>query len=128
MIDDWDKYRPYFRREEFDSPDKPGSGDEMQPECMDKLYAARHIAGVPFVVNSGYRTEQHNADVGGVPNSPHRGGWAADISAPDGEGRRRWVIRAALAQAGFTRIGEYPWGYHADCDPTKAERVSWCRA
>lgn len=35
--------------------------------------------GKPIYVNSGYRCPRHNAAVGGVPNSQHMRGEAADI-------------------------------------------------
>ena len=47
------------------------------------LDPAREILGRPIVVNSGYRCERHNRDVGGVRNSQHLRGEAADI-APAG--------------------------------------------
>lgn len=36
----------------------------------------------PVIVNSGHRCEQHNKDVGGVPNSYHIPGKALDIKVP----------------------------------------------
>ena len=53
----------YFKLSEFDSPDEPGSGAKMQPETLQMLDAARHIAGVPFKITSGYRTKEHNRKV-----------------------------------------------------------------
>lgn len=43
----------------------------------------REKAGVPLYINSGYRCKKHNAEVGGVPNSTHVLGQAADIDATD---------------------------------------------
>ena len=39
----------------------------------------REAYGKPIYVNSGYRCEKHNKAVGGVPNSQHLLGQAADI-------------------------------------------------
>lgn len=48
--------------------------------CLcDLLDAIREDYGAPIVVNSGYRDIHVNAAVGGVPNSLHRFGRAADI-------------------------------------------------
>ena len=45
----------YFKLEEFDSPDYPGSGEKfMDWEFLDCLDEARDIAGVQFKINSGY--------------------------------------------------------------------------
>lgn len=43
------------------------------------LDPARERYGGPITVNSGYRCPRHNADVGGVRNSQHTKGEAADI-------------------------------------------------
>ena len=40
----------------------------------------REAAGVPIKINSGYRCEIHNKNVGGVTNSFHVQGKAADLS------------------------------------------------
>ena len=49
---------------------------------IDALEALRQLAGVPIVIHAGYRCPAHNREVGGVPNSEHTGGLAADIHIP----------------------------------------------
>jgi hypothetical protein len=88
----------YFTYSEFDSPDLPGSGHEMQQEFLDKLDLARGYSNVPYVINSGFRTPEHNAAVGGVPGSSHLTGWASDIG-------QNFI--------------------HVDCDPSKSGSVAW---
>ena len=118
---DWSRYLN-FNRAEFDSPDLPGSGNNMNPEVLDRLQTARTAAGIAFIVNSGYRTIERNRRVGGVANSPHLGGHAVDIHCDSDA--NRWVIVTALLDAGFRRIGIAKTFIHADCDPAKnAERV-----
>ncbi len=46
------------------------------------LERIRGLVGGPIRVHSGYRSEQVNRAVGGVPTSAHRLGWAADVSFP----------------------------------------------
>lgn len=46
---------------------------------MDALESLRALVGVPITVDDAYRCEYHNAAVGGVPNSQHVQGIAADI-------------------------------------------------
>mgnify|MGYP003115194865 CR=1 FL=1 len=113
----------YFTLDEFDSPDLPGSGAFMQQEFLDRLDESRHIAQVPFRINSGFRTSEHNMRVGGTETSSHLTGWAADISATTSN--RRWVIIHALLQVGFTRIGVADTFVHVDSDPGKAQNVMW---
>jgi len=113
----------YFTYDEFDSPDLPGSGEYMEDEFLRMLDAARDVAQIPFIINSGFRTEFHNRAVGGSENSSHLRGWAADIRAMNSS--TRWIIIAACLQAGFTRIGVADTFVHVDCDPAKAENVMW---
>ena len=47
------------------------------------LDPARERLGMPITVNSGYRCPKHNAEVGGVKNSQHLKGEAADITCAD---------------------------------------------
>ena len=49
------------------------------------LDPARERYGKPVCVNSGYRCARHNAAVGGVANSQHMRGEAADICCSDNE-------------------------------------------
>jgi len=120
---DWTSLFPSFKREEFDSKDDPGSGDKMSFEFMTLLQLARNHAGIPFKINSGYRTIAHNKRVGGVANSPHLGGYAADIHCVDDASR--WVIVNACIQAGFTRIGIAKTFIHVDNDPSKNPNRIW---
>ena len=47
------------------------------------LDQARERYGKPVCVNSGYRCARHNASVGGVANSQHLRGEAADLCCAD---------------------------------------------
>jgi len=51
--------------------------------CLMLLEPARTVAGCPIIVNSGYRNEDVNRLVGGVRNSQHLLGQAADIRPRD---------------------------------------------
>lgn len=113
----------YFKTDEFDSPDLPGSGQLMQEEFLMKLDKAREIAGISFKINSGIRTVSHNAKVGGKSKSAHLTGYAADI-AVNGS-RSRFIILEALISAGFNRIGIANSFIHVDCHPDLDEDVVW---
>ena len=69
----------YFEYKHFDSPDMPGSGKLVSDELISMLDVARKKYGKPIIPNSGYRTIEHNAKVGGKPESSHLKGLAADI-------------------------------------------------
>jgi uncharacterized protein YcbK (DUF882 family) len=111
----------YFSLSEFDSPDLPNSGKNMDSNFLYKLDHARDIAGISFKITSGYRTKEHNAEVGGVPNSSHLIGVAADIAV--GGGHERYVILSALIKAGFRRIGVAKTFIHCDTDDSKPNSV-----
>ena len=90
----------YFKYEEFKSPDLPDSGNLMDATFLAMLDSAREIAGIPFKINSAYRSESHNRKVGGKSTSSHLVGKAVDLHCTDS--RSRWIIITALQKAGFT--------------------------
>ncbi len=113
----------YFTSEEFDSPDLPGSGEDMDEDFVSMLDEARKVAGTSFVVTSGMRSPAHNRKVGGVEGSSHLVGHAADIACSSSNPRERIV--SSLVKAGFNRIGIADTFIHCDNDPDKAQNVIW---
>lgn len=81
----WDEI-DYFTREEFrckcgqyHDPYCDGFPAEPREDLARILDAVRYNFGVPVSIISGLRCPQHNADSGGVVNSQHMYGEAADI-------------------------------------------------
>lgn len=72
---------PHFKREEFNQKQKPLPLNKVKvdPELIRKLELLRALIKKPIIINSGYRSPSYNAMVGGVPNSRHQFGEAADI-------------------------------------------------
>ena len=116
------KYK-YFKISEFDSPDREGSGDMMEEDFLERLDLVRDLYGAPIQVTSGYRTIEHNERVGGVKNSSHLLGWAADLHV--GNSRNRYMLLNACLEAGFLRIGIGANFIHVDCDPEKSQVQMW---
>lgn len=67
-----------FRIKEFACKD---GSDEILVDCelVEKLQIMRKHFGRPLIINSAYRTKEHNTAVGGTSNSQHLYGKAADI-------------------------------------------------
>lgn len=60
--------------------------NESSPSKGDKR------GSVPIIIGSGYRSPALNKAVGGVPNSQHMTGEAADIHLPDNATGRKWFL------------------------------------
>ena len=56
----------------------------MEQRLLAVLDAIREEIGAPLTLSCAYRCPAHNAEVGGVPNSQHVQGCAADVLLPDG--------------------------------------------
>ena len=111
----------YFKLEEFDSPDQPGSGKHMKKEFLQLLDKSRALAGIPFVVTSGFRTRDWNERVGGRVGSSHLAVCAADLSCTS-SGARSQIVQA-LIKVGFNRIGIGKNFIHVDNDITKTPAI-----
>ena len=77
----------YFKHQEFacrccrQLP--PAVRENIETLVTEVLDPARRAYGGPVLVNSGYRCRKHNAEAGGVANSQHLRGEAADICCRD---------------------------------------------
>lgn len=119
----WDDIR-YFTRDEFKCkcggkycngyPDEP---DERMVRIAD---AIRKRIGKPITVNSGLRCKTHNANVGGVSNSQHLYGTAADLGCPSGCTPSQMASIAEEIMGETGGIGIYSWGIHIDTRSTKS--------
>ena len=109
MINDI-KISDNFKLSEFESRDTKEV--KIEPELIDKLEKLRKRIGQPLIIDSGYRTPEHNKAEGGAEDSLHLYGKASDIRKIDG---LRIDEMAVLAEkAGFDGIGKYSWGIHVD--------------
>ena len=76
---------------------------------IQKLQQIRaHFGNRPVIVNSGFRTVAHNRNVGGVANSLHTRGRAADIQI---HGVSPTAIASFARQIGFTEVIVYSSGF-----------------
>lgn len=112
------KYR-YFKLDEFTCPDC--GANKINPDFVHILDAVRRDCGFPLHVNSGYRCKKHNHDIGGVPDSAHLAGLAADLAVHNGDERLRLVM--AALKHGIRRIGVARSFIHLDIDASKAPAI-----
>lgn len=109
----------------FKSSESTGGGHtvaELKVALVNLLDKARGIAGIPFVITSGFRTVAENNAVGGVPNSAHLTGEASDIACSDSVSRLTMI--KALLSVGFNRIEICPAHIHVDISTTLPQNVA----
>lgn len=111
----------HFENKEFACP--CCGRNEMNNEFKELLDKAREIAGVPFVINSGFRCPDHNKEIGGSETSSHLKGLAVDIHIAGS--RMRYKIVEALLAVGLARVGIGDNFIHVDNDHEKDEKVIW---
>ena len=87
-------------------------GAGIDRRLVDVLENMRQFLGVPLEINSGYRCPAHNLSVGGVWNSQHTKGTAADVALP--EGMDAEYLAVVAEKFGADGIGVYDWGVHVD--------------
>ena len=76
---------------------------------LNVLQPLRTALGVEMHINSGYRCPELNEAVGGVPNSMHLRGEAADVATPTPLRLARKAVEMGLP---FDQIGIYPTFVH----------------
>ena len=115
-----------FNRSEFDCND----GSVMPKEVLlniqklaNQLQVLRDCLGVTITVNSGYRSPSYNKKIGGVSNSQHVIGKAADITAKGYTPAQVNAIIEELIKSGDMLqggLGSYSTFTHYDIRKTRA--------
>lgn len=82
------------------SPEIRAKLETLIVNCLDPI---RRIYGKPIIVSSGYRSPALNAAVGGVANSQHTKGEAADLQPASG-GSLAGIIRAAVQFGNYDQL------------------------
>lgn len=111
----------YFTEVEFSKARPSCSLSDMNESFMSRLDDARHIAGVPFIVTSAYRSKQYEIAKGRTGTSSHCFGLAIDIACSSNF--NRLVILDALLKVGFRRIGIGKTFIHVDYDSSKNSAI-----
>lgn len=107
-----DKKYGYFLPSETSC--KCGCGLDIKPELRDRLNRIRFDFGEPLVVVSGRRCHKHNEKVGGVPQSLHLVGLAADIRWPSSSKAKIRLLASILRTGKVGGLGIYSRFVHVD--------------
>lgn len=110
----------FFTREEFrcQCGGRHCNGFPVEPQeaMVRTVDEIRRRLGVPVSIvdagGSGVRCAKHNAAVGGVANSEHLYGRAADLHSSASPQRMHEVAQEVLGNTGG--LGLYSWGIHVD--------------
>lgn len=120
----WDEIK-YFKKQEFACKcgkycnGYPSEIDMNMVKIADQI---RSRIGKPIPINSGLRCKTHNANVGGVSNSQHLYGNAADLGCPAGCTPTQMASIADEIMGNTGGIGTYSWGIHID---TRSAKSRW---
>lgn len=96
----------------------------IDTDALDKLQRLRDLLGVPLMLNSAYRSPEHNLAVGGALQSEHLKGRAFDVSMANLD---PVTFEAAARKAGFTGFGFYRRNnfIHIDTGPAREWGARW---
>lgn len=111
----------YFKPEEFAKCIPACRINDLNPYLLELLDRARDIAGIPFVINSAFRTKEYEIKKCRTGLSSHCKGLAVDIKCNDSIDR--FLIIKSLIDVGFTRLGIYETFIHADIDVSKPDCI-----
>lgn len=92
----------------------------VDERSMDMLQALRTKLGKPLVLNSAFRSETYNRQIGGTTNSFHVKGMAFDVSMLNHDPE---AFEAAAIAVGFRGIGHYPHSNFMHIDTRRSEQV-----
>ena len=113
----------YFTREEFAC--QYTGENEISDVFLLKLDLLREACGFPFIITSGYRSEDHPIEAKKEKAGTHAQGIAADIKVRDGV--QRFKIVEEAIKMGFSGIGVARDFVHVDirCLDGNESPVMW---
>ena len=111
----------HFNRSEFAC--KCGCGfDRVSPDLIDILEHSREATGLSYKITSGCRCAKHNASEGGMFDSDHLTGEAADIQCMNSNSRM--VLLSDFIRR-FKRIGIGKSFIHGGIRRDNPQQVVW---
>ena len=114
----------HFKQTEFHCPCGKCVPKDISLEFGQKMDELRSKLGRPIKITSGIRCPEHNKAVGGVPNSQHVTGIAADISTAGYSSIDKYNLVKYAIELGFGGIGVAKSFIHVDI--RKDNKAVWC--
>lgn len=111
----------YFSPSEFAKCTPSCKITDMDADFLSLLDECRERAGIPFVLNSAYRTKSWEKSHGRNGTSTHCLGQAVDIRCNTSANRFK-IVKAAL-EVGIPRIGIGKTFIHLDIDKNKIQNI-----
>ena len=98
---------------------------QIDQKLIDGLEQLRSLAGTEILIHDGYRCPTHNQEVGGVTDSEHTRGLAADVAIPGLSLQQMYELVLQIPTFDGGGIGVYDGGFlHLDVRPYAAR---WAR-
>ena len=98
---------------------------QIEDRLLNALETLRNLAGAPVIVNDAYRCPKHNEEVGGVADSEHTRGIAADVRIPGMSLQQMYQLALQVPEFAAGGIGAYDGGFlHVD---VRDHRSRWAR-
>ena len=70
----------------------PADLEPLLADYLERINKLRAVYGKPMLITSGYRSREHNAKIGGSPNSAHCVCQAADFADSSAE-LKNWLLQ-----------------------------------
>lgn len=94
--------------------------DDVDAKLVEALQKLRDFLGRPLHINSGCRCKAHNKACGGVPDSQHLKGRAADVTTKMLTPRELAnIVEDNILEFANGGIGVYPGFVHLDVGPKR---------
>jgi peptidase M15-like protein len=99
---------------------------QIKMRLIDALEKLRALSGKAIVIHDGYRCRGHNQEVGGVTDSEHTRGLAADVEIPGLSLEEMYELALQVPEFARGGVGVYDGGFlHVDVrlHPSRWARV-----
>ena len=105
------------RDKRIDNTPTPEVVANLEKLCQEVLQPIRNKYGRAITVTSGYRCPKLNSAIGGVKNSQHMSGCAADIKCTATSKAVLFNIIKEMIKKGEIKVGQLIWEYGTKKEP-----------